>query len=140
MKPVFGNYSDLTEDERRILDNSKVTVGRGKNAHTLSGQQLYDYMTVKKNGMQKQLAGFLNQTAGLADIKFSNGRNALSWYCQLNFMKTQDYHLRQDESPFVIWLINNRLDADRLFPSGDPRFHHCSVSASSVQMSSHSEV
>lgn len=29
--------------------------------------------------MQKQLAGFLNQTAGLADIKFSNGRNALSY-------------------------------------------------------------
>lgn len=79
MKPVFGNYSDLTEDERRILDNSKVTVGKGKNAQTLSGQQLYDYMTVKNNGMQKQLAGFLNQTAGLADIKFSNGRNALSY-------------------------------------------------------------
>lgn len=79
MKPVFGKFSDLTEDERRILDNSKVTVGKDKNAQTLSGQQLYDYMADKNNGMQKQLAGFLNQTAGLADIKFSNGRNALSY-------------------------------------------------------------
>jgi tRNA (mo5U34)-methyltransferase len=33
-----------------------------------------------------------------------------------------------------------RLGADRLFSYGEPRFHHCSVSASSVQMSSHSEV
>jgi RHS repeat-associated protein len=79
MKPVFRSYEDLTDDERRILDNSTVTVGKGKNAHPLSGKQLYDYMADKKNGMQKQLAGFLNQTAGLANITFANGRNALSY-------------------------------------------------------------
>lgn len=48
MKPVFRSYSDLTDDERRILDNSTVSVGKGKNAQTLSGKQLYDYMADKK--------------------------------------------------------------------------------------------
>lgn len=74
--PVFGDYKDLSEEERRILENSKVTVGKGKNAQTLSGQQLYDYM---KGNQQKQLANFLNQTAVLASVTFANGRSALSY-------------------------------------------------------------
>jgi len=44
LKPFFKDYKDLTEDERRILENSKITVGKGKNAQTLSGQQLYDHL------------------------------------------------------------------------------------------------
>ncbi len=76
LKPVFKEYLDLTEDERRILENSKITVGKGKNAQTLSGQKLYDYM---KTSQQKQLANFLNQTAVLNSVKFENGRTALSY-------------------------------------------------------------
>jgi len=79
MEPKFREYKDLTEDERRILDSSKLTVGTGKNAQTLSGQQLYDYMANKNNGMQKQLAGFLNMTAGLASITFKNGSRAIDY-------------------------------------------------------------
>jgi len=79
LKPVFGTYKDLTEDERRILDNSSVTVGKGKNAQTLSGQKLYDYLADSKNKQQKQLANFLNQTAVLNSVKFENGRTALSY-------------------------------------------------------------
>ncbi len=41
--------------------------------------------------------------------------------------------------PFVRWLINDRVDANHLFPYGESRFHQCSVTISSVQMSPHSE-
>jgi hypothetical protein len=76
MKPVFGNYKDLTEDERRILDNSTITFGKGEKAKTLSGEALYNYM---KENEKKQLAGFLNMTAGLANIKFSDGSRAIDY-------------------------------------------------------------
>jgi RHS repeat-associated protein len=79
MKPVFREYKDITEGERRILNSSTVTFGSGKKAVTFTkgqGEALYNYMAKNKTD---QLAGFLNQTAGLADIKFSNGRNALSY-------------------------------------------------------------
>lgn len=75
----FRDYNQITEDERRILNNSTVTFGKDKKAVTFTkgqGEALYNFM--KKNE-QKQLAGFLNLTAGLADIKFSNGRNATSY-------------------------------------------------------------
>ena len=74
--PVFGNYQDLTEEERRILENTKITVGKGKDAKVLSGQALYDYM---KENQKKQLANFLNQTAILASVTFANGRSAISY-------------------------------------------------------------
>jgi RHS repeat-associated protein len=43
MKPVFKDYKDLTEDERRILENSKITFGKGDKAKTLSGEALYNH-------------------------------------------------------------------------------------------------
>jgi hypothetical protein len=57
MKPVFKfrDYKDLTEDERRILNNSTVTFGKGKTAVTLQGEALYNYMKDEKNKQQKQL-------------------------------------------------------------------------------------
>lgn len=84
LKPVFKEYLDLTEDERRILENSKITVGKGKNAQTLSGQELYDYM---KTRQQKQLANFLNQTAVLNSVKLENGRTALSYVNSISQFK-----------------------------------------------------
>lgn len=75
-KPVFRDYKDLSDEERRILENSKVTVGKGNDAQTLSGQALYDYM---KTNQQKQLATFLNQTAVLSSTTFCNGRSAISY-------------------------------------------------------------
>jgi hypothetical protein len=75
-KPVFGEYTDLTDEERRILGNSEITVGEGKDAKVLSGQALYDYM---KANQQKELADFLNQTAVLSSVTFSNGRLAISY-------------------------------------------------------------
>ena len=76
---AFREYSKLTDDERRILNNSNVTFGKGEKAVTFGkgqGEALYNHMKDKE---QKQLAGFLNLTAGLADIKFSNGRSAISY-------------------------------------------------------------
>lgn len=72
-----------------------------------------------------------------------NGRlkiEAATGYCQLNSRRNKNRDSDKMNRPSVIWSINNPLDADRLFPYGEPRSHHCSVSASSVQMSSHSEV
>ena len=43
-EPVFRDYKDITDEERRILENSKVTVGKGKDAQTLSGKALYDHL------------------------------------------------------------------------------------------------
>ncbi|MGH9971777.1 MAG: RHS repeat-associated core domain-containing protein [Pyrinomonadaceae bacterium] len=76
MKPVFRDYKDLTEDERRILDNSKITFGKGDKAKTLSGEALYNHM---KQNEQKQLAGFLNMAAGLASITFKDGSRAIDY-------------------------------------------------------------
>lgn len=79
MEPVFRDYKDLTEDERRILNNSTITFGKGKDAVTFKpgqGEALYNYM---KANQQKQLAGFLNMTAGLADIKFNDGSRAIDY-------------------------------------------------------------
>ncbi|HXM48295.1 MAG TPA: RHS repeat-associated core domain-containing protein, partial [Pyrinomonadaceae bacterium] len=75
-EPVFGDYKDLSDEERRILENSKVTVGKGKDAKTLSGNALYDYM---KTTQKKELANFLNQTAVLSSVTFGNGRSAISY-------------------------------------------------------------
>src|SRR5215813_2238570 len=61
-------------------------------------------------------------------------------YCQLNSRKRKSRDSGKDELPFVILSINNRLDANRHFPSGESRFHYCPVTASSIQMSPHSEV
>lgn len=44
-KPVFKPYDQLTEDERRILENSKITVGKGKDAKVLSGSGLYNHLS-----------------------------------------------------------------------------------------------
>jgi len=74
-KPVFGEYKDLTEDERRIFENSTAKVGD----QTLSGQQLYDALKNGNDGQNRQLASFLNQTAILGSVTFENGRTALSY-------------------------------------------------------------
>jgi hypothetical protein len=96
-KPVFGDYKDLTAEERRILENSKVTVGEGKDAQTLSGQALYDHM---KTNQQKQLANFLNQTAVLSSVTFSNGRSAISYVNSVSEFR-QDRVFANVDSGFI---------------------------------------
>lgn len=53
-----------------------MTFGSGKNAKTLSGEALYNHM---KEHERKQLAGFLNMTAGLASITFKDGSRAIDY-------------------------------------------------------------
>jgi len=84
---AFYDYDKLTDEERRILEHSKVKLGTGKDAKTLSGRELYDYMKNGNEKMQKDLAGFLNLTAGLASITFSNGRTASSYIQSINGFK-----------------------------------------------------
>jgi RHS repeat-associated protein len=75
-QPIF-DYNKLNDDEKRILNNSKVKVGN----ETLSGEKLFDKLASTKDG-QKALAGFLNLTAKLASISFNVGgqtRTALSF-------------------------------------------------------------
>ena len=60
-------------------------------------------------------------------------------YCQLN-SRRKDGRDSGKESRFVISSINHCLAANRLFPQTESRFHYCSVTASAVQMSPHSEV
>jgi len=60
-------------------------------------------------------------------------------YCQLNSRRNEGRDSGK-ESRFVISSINHCLDASRLFPQTESRFHYCSVSASAVQMSRRSEV
>ena len=76
MEPKFRDFNQLTEDERKILNNSTMTFGNGKNAKTLSGEALYNHM---KEHEKKQLAGFLNMTAGLASITFKDGTRAIDY-------------------------------------------------------------
>jgi hypothetical protein len=60
-------------------------------------------------------------------------------YCQLNSRRNEGWDSGK-ESRFVTSSINHCLDANRLFPQTESRFHYCSVSTSAVQMSPHSEV
>ncbi|HSP61884.1 MAG TPA: hypothetical protein VLQ90_02780, partial [Pyrinomonadaceae bacterium] len=48
----------------------------------------------------------------------------LVWYCQLNSEETKLATQTKMNPPFVIWLINDRLDANRLFPYGESRLHY----------------
>ena len=84
-------------EERRILENSKVTVGKGKDAKTLSGQGLYDHM---KSNQQKELANFLNQTAVLSSVTFANGRSAVSYVNSVTEFR-QDRMFANVESGFM---------------------------------------
>lgn len=86
-KPQFASYDSLTADEQRILENSKVNVGKGKNGQVLSGKALYDYMADAANKMQKNLANFLNQTAVLGSVKFQDGRTAISYVKSVDEIK-----------------------------------------------------
>ena len=65
-EPVFQAYEDIYDDQRRILENSSITVGKGDNKQTLSGQALYDHLA--KND-PKALANFLNQTSVLMNFQ-----------------------------------------------------------------------
>jgi hypothetical protein len=71
-----------------------------------------------------------------ADFTYEGARR----YCPLNFRRNKISDSDKMNPPFVIWLINDRLDANRLFPHSESRFHHFPITASSVQMSSHSKV
>jgi hypothetical protein len=62
----FQDYDDIYDEQRRILENSSITVGKGKDAQTLSGQALYDHLA--KND-PKALANFLNQTTALMNFQ-----------------------------------------------------------------------
>ncbi len=64
--PVFQDYDDIYDEQRRILENSSITVGKGDNAQTLSGKALYDHLA--KND-PKALANFLNQTTALMNFQ-----------------------------------------------------------------------
>lgn len=82
--PVFRDFKDLSEDEKRILNASTVTVKTKVDGKTvekpLSGKELYDALAAKDNkDGNKLLAGFLNQTAVLASQTFSNGKTAISY-------------------------------------------------------------
>jgi hypothetical protein len=78
-EPVFQAYEDIYSDQQRILENSSITVGKGKDAQTLSGQALYDHLA--KND-PKALANFLNQTSALMNftgmIKDGDGHPAFA--------------------------------------------------------------
>lgn len=65
-EPVFQDYDDIYDEQRRILENSSITVGKGENAQTLSGKALYDHLA--KND-PKALANFLNQTTALMNFQ-----------------------------------------------------------------------
>jgi hypothetical protein len=67
------------------------------------------------------------------------GGLAFSGYCQLNSRRNEGRDSGK-ESRFVTSSINHCLDANRLFPQTESRFHYCSVSATALQMSPHSEV
>jgi RHS repeat-associated protein len=64
--PVFQDYNDIYGEQQRILENSSITVGKGKDAQTLSGQALYDYLAKSD---PKALANFLNQTTALMNFQ-----------------------------------------------------------------------
>ena len=56
-----------------------MTFGKGDKAKKFTagqGEALYNHM---KQNEKKQLAGFLNMTAGLADVKFSDGSRAIDY-------------------------------------------------------------
>jgi RHS repeat-associated protein len=65
--------SCLNDEQRRILENSKVQVGD----KTLSGQALWDAIGGQKGGEAMQNA-FVNVTDRLASVSFGDGSNALS--------------------------------------------------------------
>ena len=82
--PQFRPFSQLSADEQRILNNSKITVEVKENGKkvkkSLIGEELCNNLANSSNKKgNKQLANFLNQTAVLSDTRFSNGRTAISY-------------------------------------------------------------
>src|SRR5439155_7904861 len=63
----------LNDEQRRILENSKIKVG----SETLSGRALWEAIGKVKNGESVQNA-FVNVTDRLGSLTFANGSNALS--------------------------------------------------------------
>ena len=81
--PVF-DWNKLNDDERRILENSRLLItpdgdAEAGTSQTISGRELFDHLAQNN---PDALAGFLNQTAQLNAITFDvNGqtRTALSF-------------------------------------------------------------
>ncbi len=55
-------------------------------------------------------------------------------YVQLNLRRTK-MTSRKMNLRFGMCLTDDRLDANHLFPNGESRFHHCSVTASYTDVS-----
>gem|GEM_PF-1222990 len=66
-------FKDLNDEQKRILENSKVKI-EGKE---LSGETLWDALGKQKNGEALQNA-FINVTDRLGSITFADGKTALS--------------------------------------------------------------
>ncbi len=72
---VWKDFDKLSDEEKRVFNGSKIAVDKGKDS--LSGKDLYERLKTVDGG--KQLAGILNMTAALADIKFANGKSAINY-------------------------------------------------------------
>jgi hypothetical protein len=74
-----GGGACLNDDQRRILGNSSVKIGD----QTLSGEALWNAVGAQKNGEALQNS-FVNQTDGLAAVKFSDGKSAISFVSSIS--------------------------------------------------------
>lgn len=89
-KFVFWSYDKLPDDERRLLEASRLTVC---DAPPMSGRALYEHMADHDG---KVLANYLNTAAVLASKRFTGGRTALSFLARIEKLNVNHVYAEVD--------------------------------------------